>query len=161
MVRHDPCSSRKLPSPNSPLTEEPYLKSVGHKTKTDIRVERLVSKRGLVEVKGGVRDGNGEEYDQMHYVQMKLSTNKHKFEYLGVCFFFFFFLSFVFFFFSFAWEFCLHACQCTTCMPGTHRGQREGIRCPRTGVTDSCEPCEHWKSNQGPLEDQPANALNH
>jgi hypothetical protein len=98
---------------------------VGHKTKTDIRVERLVSKRGLVEVKGGVRDGNGEEYDQMHYVQMKLSTNKHKFEYLGVCFFFFFFFLLFFFFFLLHGSFvCMPASAPHACLVPTEAKEK-------------------------------------
>ena len=32
----------------------------------------------------------------------------------------------------------------------------ESVRCPGTGVTDSCElPCGCWELNSGPLEEQP------
>ena len=33
---------------------------------------------------------------------------------------------------------------------------REGIRCPRTGVTDGCKmPCGSWESNPDPLQEKP------
>ena len=39
--------------------------------------------------------------------------------------------------------FCLHVCL------------YEGVRCPRTGVKDSCgPPCGCWELNSNPLEEQ-------
>lgn len=49
------------------------------------------------------------------------------------------------------WVFCLGVCLHTTCAPGQRR-PAEGVGCPGTGVTDSCElPCRRWGSNLGPL----------
>jgi hypothetical protein len=63
-------------------------------------------------------------------------------------FFFFFFVFFLFIsgiFFKISYLFYLHWCFSYIC---------EGVRCPGTGVTDSCElPCGCWELNPGPLED--------
>lgn len=48
--------------------------------------------------------------------------------------------------------FCLHACLCISCMPGTCK---DSIRCPRTRVTDGfMPPYGCWETNLGPLEEQ-------
>lgn len=50
------------------------------------------------------------------------------------------FLMFNIYFCLYTWGFCLHVCQCTTCIPWAHRGRGS----PESGVIDGCEPIL-WK----------------
>lgn len=52
------------------------------------------------------------------------------------------------------WVFCLHAYMRTTCVQCSQRLE-EGIRSPRTRVTDVCAPlCGCWPTNPGHPEEQ-------
>ena len=52
------------------------------------------------------------------------------------------------------WVFCLQACLCTTCVPGTE--EVKGVRSPGTGVTGMCELSYRcWDLNIDPLEEEP------
>lgn len=48
----------------------------------------------------------------------------------------------------------MYACAPCECLVSEEA--REGVRCPKTRVTDGCELlCGCWKLNLGPLEKQP------
>lgn len=51
--------------------------------------------------------------------------------------------------------FALHVCLCSTCVPGTHKGQKKESDSPRSGTTDLWEqPCGSWERNLGSLQAQ-------
>lgn len=52
----------------------------------------------------------------------------------------------------------MDVCKCVSLICVQYpQGSEEGIRSPRFGVVDSCEPpCGFWELNQGPLKKQSA-----
>lgn len=45
--------------------------------------------------------------------------------------------------------------MCVPHVPGTHKRSEKGVRCPRTEVTDDCQPpCGCWEPKVGPLHER-------
>ena len=59
--------------------------------------------------------------------------------------------------FLWVWVFCVPACLCTTSVPCSGGGQKEGgVGSPGTGIPDGCElSCGCWELNLGFLKAQP------